>query len=145
MSNPVIEYLRQQIGKPIEESPSAVSRWLKGTLLEIDEGRLVAEFEVRNEMTNPAGMLHGGSIALILDDMIGATVYILDQKNLFVSVNLNLDFLSSAKQGDTVKAETQIVRKGQTMINAEAKLYAQNGRLLAKASSNLVKTGKIKQ
>ncbi len=136
--NETVAYFKQFTGKVVTETPSAVGKWLRGTLISVEEGKMEAEFTVRPEMTNPAKMLHGGMIALICDEMIGASVATLNLPSFFVSVSLNTEFLLGAKEGDRVRACASIVRQGKHLINAECRLYNSDGKLLAKASSNLM-------
>lgn len=138
--NPVVNYFQNNIGKTITESPSPVAVWLGGKLLQAAEGNLVFEFVVRNEWTNPYGTLHGGISALICDEVIGATVYSLYNETISVSVNINIDFLTSAKIGDTLRAEAKVIRNGKSIINAECEITDKRGRIIAKATSNLAVT-----
>lgn len=138
--NKTVEFFRQQINKTIEQSPSAVGIWLKPVLKEVNEGSLVAEFVVREEMTNPMKMLHGGIIALICDEMIGASIATLELPNFFPSVNLHTDFLFGAKLGETITAKTEIIRKGKNIINTECRIYNSDNKLIAKSSSNSIKS-----
>lgn len=136
--NKTIEHFKQQIGQTITQTPSPVGLWLKGKLVDIELGSLTADIVIREEMTNPAGMMHGGAAALICDEMIGAAVASLEKTVPFVSVNLNTEFLRPVRKGDTVRAKSEIVRNGKTVINAECKIYNQQAKLVAKAQSNLV-------
>ncbi|NPA45565.1 MAG: PaaI family thioesterase [Chlorobi bacterium] len=138
--NKTVEFFRTQIGKVIEHSPSAVGLWLKPVLKEVDEGKLTADFVVREEMTNPMKMLHGGIIALICDEMIGASIATLELPDFFPSVNLHTDFLYGAKLGDTITAKAEIIRKGKNIINTECKIYNSDNKLIAKASSNNIRS-----
>ena len=141
--NNIVEFFKQQIGKVVTNSPSPAGIWLGGILREVEEGWLVVDFEVRKEMTNPAEMLHGGMTALIADEMIGATIATLDRPNFYVSVSLNTEFLYGVKKGETVTAETEIIRKGKNVINTECKIYNKDKKLVAKASSNNVLNKKL--
>lgn len=134
--NKVVKFFKTQIGQKMSNSPSPAGNWLNPVLLEIDEGKIIAEYIVRDEMTNPAGTLHGGMIALIADEQIGATIATLDLPEIYVSINLNTEFLFSAKKGETVTAKTQIIRKGKNIINSVCEIYNTNNQLIAKASSN---------
>ena len=62
-TNPRLEYFRTQIGNDLSTSISPLGRWLNGTLRAVDYGHLSIEFTVRQDMTNPMGVLHGGSAA----------------------------------------------------------------------------------
>lgn len=141
MSNPIVESLKSQVGKPVQ-SVSPVGQWLKGTLLAIEEGKLTVSIKVRKEMTNPMGILHGGMSALIMDEVIGATVYTLNRDTFFTSINLSLDFLNAIPMGETVIAKCEIVRAGKTVVNAECQLFNEAGKLIAKGMSNLIRTYK---
>ena len=137
--NKTVEFFKSQINKEISKSPSPVGLWLKLILLKVEEGSLKAEFTVRPEMTNPAGMLHGGMITLIADEMIGASIATLELPDFYPSVNLYTDFLSGAKRGEKITAETQIIRKGKNMINTECRIYNSENKLIAKSQSNNIK------
>ncbi|TAE01933.1 MAG: PaaI family thioesterase [Bacteroidetes bacterium] len=134
----ILELLQKNIGKKMSESPSPFAVWLDGTLLDAQIGELTVSFEVRPEMTNPMGLLHGGAIAAICDEMIGSTVYTMQSESFFTSINLNIDFLRGAKKGDTVVAKSKIVRKGKRIINGECLVYNTKNEIVAKASSNLI-------
>ncbi len=140
MKNNALKYMQENIGKELTTSPSPLSRWLKGVLLEAGEGSLVFNFFIREEMTNPMGILHGGMIAAIMDDMMGATVFCLGGEHFHTTVNLAIDYLSSARIGETVRAESKIIRQGKSIINAECILTNSQGKLLARGTSNLIIT-----
>ena len=140
MENPIVAYFKSQIGKENIQTPSPVGNWLSGKLLEAEEGSLSIEFTVRKEMTNPMGILHGGISALIMDEVIGATVHTLNRDTFFTSVNLGVDFLRSVPTGAKVIAKSEIVRAGKTIVNAECKIYNEEGTIIAKGMSNLVRT-----
>ncbi|MCD4791959.1 MAG: PaaI family thioesterase [Bacteroidales bacterium] len=140
--NKTVEFFRNQIGKEITQTPSPVGMWLKPVLREVSEGSVTANITVREEMTNPAGMLHGGIITLIADEIIGATIATLELPDFFPSVNLYTDFLYPVKKGETVTARTIIIRKGKNIINTECKIYNSENKLIAKANSNNIKVSK---
>jgi uncharacterized protein (TIGR00369 family) len=140
--NKTVEFFRSQIGSQLIHSESPVGVWLKPVLREINEGSITADFFVRLEMTNPIGTLHGGMIALIADEMIGATIATLELSNVFVSVNLNTDFLYPIKKGETVTAKTEIIRKGNSIIHTECRFYNSEHKMIAKACGNNISSKK---
>ena len=121
-------------------SISPLGRWLNGTIREADYGRLVADYAIREDMTNPAGVVHGGAASAILDDLIGAMVFTLGREYAFTSVNLNVDFLHAARLGDTVTATAEVVRAGKNIIHCEGKITAADGKIIAKCTTNLIQT-----
>jgi acyl-coenzyme A thioesterase 13 len=141
MTHPRIESLKSLIDQPMARNPSPVARWLDGRLKAVKEGSLTVEFTVREEMTNPMGILHGGISATMLDEVLGATVFSLGDEHFFVSVNLNVDYLSSAQVGEVVTAQSQVVRKGRNIVHAECRLTNAEGKLLVKATTNMLATG----
>ncbi|TAH51447.1 MAG: PaaI family thioesterase [Chloroflexota bacterium] len=140
MSNPILEWMQENIGKSMGEgAPSPVGRWLNGTLRDAQEGALVADFVVRPEMTNPVGLLHGGMIATIMDDFIGATIIALGRDGFYTTIDLSVDYFASASEGEVVTAKTRLVKAGQRVIHGECDLFNAEGRLLARGRTNLLR------
>lgn len=127
-------------GKEIVQSPSHFMNWLKPTLLSAEKGSLHCSYLVRKEMTNPYGILHGGITAGIIDDLIGATVYVLGLSGHYTTVNNNIDYFATAKEGDLITAKTAIVKQGRTIINLQCEVFlASKNRLIAKGYSNMLR------
>lgn len=139
MANKLLEKFKENIGKPMGMS-SPIGKWLNGILVEAGEGYLVAEYEVRPDFLNPMGVMHGGVYAVMMDDLMGAVVFSLDNEFLFTTVNLAVDYLSSAKSGEKVRLKAEVIKAGKNIIHCECKLYNLGGKLLTKSISNLAKT-----
>lgn len=138
--NPRLAFFRSLIGQDMSASISPLGRWLNGTLRAADYGRLVTEYVVRDELTNPAGVLHGGAASAILDDLIGAMIFTLGREFAFTSVNLNVDFLHAARLGDTITATAEVMRAGKNIIHCEGRIVAADGKIIAKCATNLIQT-----
>ncbi len=136
-----LAYMQSFRGQWMQESLSPVGRWLNGKLLDIQDGNMSVEFIVREDMTNPMGVLHGGIAATMLDDVVGTMVYALGSEFAHTSVNLNCDFLHAAKTGETIIAEAKVVRAGKNIIHVEGMIKNPAGLIVAKCSSNLIQTG----
>lgn len=135
------EFLKDLVGKEITNSPSPFMNWLKPTMVSAEEGMLIFKYVVKNEMTNPFKTLHGGITAAIIDDAIGATLIFLGENNFYVTINLAIDYFASAKENDIIFAETAIIKKGKTIVNAQCEIWnADRSKLLAKGYTNLIKT-----
>ena len=129
-------------GKEITKSPSHFMNWLKPTLIAAEKGSLHCSYIVRKEMTNPYGILHGGITAGIIDDLIGATVYILGLNARYTTVNNNIDYFAPANEGDIITAKTSVVKQGRTIINLQCEVYLPTkNRLIAKGYSNMLNIG----
>lgn len=145
MSTGPIQAIQSLIG---EEFPSRTpfGKWLKGHVIQAKEGELTLEFEVRDDMTNPIGLLHGGIISAIIGEMAGFTVYSTLSTGPckeFVMINSNTDFLSPAKRGDKITATTTILREGKIAVTAETSLYRKGSMLMAKGTTNIIKLSNI--
>jgi uncharacterized protein (TIGR00369 family) len=139
--NSALEFLKTQIGKQAANSPSAVMRWLNPVLLSVEEGRIIFQYTVRNDMTNPIGTLHGGISAAIIDDAIGAAVYTFGESHFYSTINNAIDYFSPAVESDIIIAEAFVLKKGRQLVNAHCEIWnADKSRMLVKGYSNLLKT-----
>lgn len=138
--NKRLAFLRKFIGQHLNQSPSAVGRWLNGKLIDVQEGSMEIEFTVREDMTNSMGVLHGGIASTILDDVVGTMVYALGRDFAFTSVNLNCDFLHAARVGEILLTKGKVIRAGKNIIHVEGEITNAEGKIVAKCTSNLIQT-----
>jgi len=137
----ILSYLNQNLNKKIADgNPNAVSKWLDGTLISASAGSITVEFEVREDQCNHAGILHGGIITTMLDEIMGMTLITVEIQHLYVTINLSVDFLFGAKPGEKVKVISEVFRVGKKIANVDAKMYNAEGKILAKGTSNLAAT-----
>jgi len=131
--------LASNIGEIYHTSPPTFGSWLAGILLKAEEGSVMMEFIIRQEMCNPVGALHGGVIAAMLDEVAGVTVYSLGHTNYHTSVNLVVDFFAPSLVGHRVKARGKVIKRGKKISHLHAELtHSETGRLLAHASTNVI-------
>lgn len=127
------------IGEVYHTSPETFGSWLSGILVQAEEGIVEMEFIIRQEMCNPAGVLHGGVIAAMLDEVAGITVYSLGHTNYHTSVNLVVDFFAPSLPGHRIKARGKMIKRGKKISHLHAQLtHSETGRLLAHASTNVI-------
>jgi acyl-coenzyme A thioesterase 13 len=132
---------QEYLGKVVDNSRSAAGNWLQLTLEHIEKGTATISLIVRKEMTNPYGNIHGGMMALVMDEVIGWAVISLNAENHYTSLNLNVDFLYAIKEGDRLRATATVIRAGKKIIHMDCAVYNMEGTLLAKGASNLIVTG----
>ena len=136
----MLAFFKANIGKKVSEgNPIPLMKWLDGTLHDAQEGSLTFKHTIKPEYTNPLGILHGGIAATFMDDVIGATVFSLGKPNVYVSLNLNVDFLSKAQVGEDIYATAVVIKNGENIIHLEATIKSEAGRIIAKATSNMAK------
>ncbi len=132
--------LKQFIGKEFDQSPSPFMKWLNPIVLSVEEGQLEFQYTVRPEWLNPIGNLHGGVTAAIIDDVIGATMFSLNENSFITTINNVIDYFSTAKENDNIVAETKIIKRGRQFVNAQCEIWnADKTRLIARGTSNLFK------
>ena len=80
-------------------------------------------------------------MSLVIDEAIGWAVVSLDADQHYTSLTLNVDFLFAIKEGERLRAESKVLRVGKKIVNVECHVYDLNGKILARANSNLIATG----
>lgn len=132
--------LKSFTGKEFTASPSPFMKWLNPVVISAEEGRIEFQYTVRQEWLNPMGNLHGGVTAAIMDDIIGATMFSLNEETFIVTINNSIDYFSTAKENDPIIAGTKIIKRGKQFVNAECEIWnADKTRLIARGTSNLFK------
>ncbi|MCW2263069.1 MULTISPECIES: PaaI family thioesterase [Sphingobacterium] len=133
--------IKECIGKEFKVSPSPFMGWLKPVVLAVEVGHLEFEYTIRPEWLNPIDNLHGGIIAAIMDDILGATMFTFNEDDFYITLHNSIDYLSIAKNGDKIIASTKIIKKGKQFVLAECEIWSsKRSRLIAKGTSNLYKT-----
>jgi uncharacterized protein (TIGR00369 family) len=88
----------------------------------------------RPELEQPAGVVHGGAIATILDSVVVPAVgshYSAEHR--YSTVDMHVQYLSALVQDDGI-AEGWVVRRGRTTVFCEAELVgATSGKLIARS------------
>ena len=116
------------------------TKWLNGKIVTATYKMVEVEFEVRPEMGNPTGLLHGGVQSAILDDVIGMCTATLGLKGFLISIDFSIDFLGKARVGEKVKVKAEITRDGKNIAHADASIHNVDGKIISLARANLLKT-----
>jgi acyl-coenzyme A thioesterase 13 len=138
--NSRLAFIQDRIGREVTDSRSEISNWLRMTPVSAEKGKIVVTIPVRSDMTNIMKTIHGGMIATILDDLCGTVCLISADDFFYATINLHVDYLNPASVGDVLKATAEVVRQGKTIINVQAVLERADGKIVARASSNLINT-----
>ena len=106
-------------------------------LTEVTEGRAVFTSTPSEYHYNPAGVVHGGMAATLLDSAMGiAVLSSLPAGMIFTTLELKVNFLRAmTTTTGEVRAEGNVVHLGRTTAVVEARLTDAAGKLLATASS----------
>ncbi len=110
------------------------------TLLYLGPGESSMKLTVRHEYTTVKNRLHGGIIATLADSTMGWAVASLGREGS-VTVDMSLNYFSPIFEGSELISEAYVVYAGKTIVVAEANLYNQDRKLLAKARGTFFVTG----
>ena len=101
------------------------------------EGWIKVGFDGKREFCNPTGLVQGGFLTAMIDPTMGAAVIVMSEGRLYAStVSITVNFLAAAKPGPIV-AEATVTQLGKSIAFAEGKLLAQDGTLLATATTSV--------
>jgi uncharacterized protein (TIGR00369 family) len=108
------------------------------------DGWIRIGFDGRKDFCNPAGFVQGGILSAMLDDTMGPAVFVMTEGKLYTAtITMTVNFLSPAKPGKLV-GEATVTQLGKTIAFVEGRLMAEDGTLIATASTSarLVETAK---
>lgn len=105
---------------------------LGATIVEVSRDRVVAELPVREELTNRNGVMHGGAVMAVADNLGGtATVINLPAGASTTTVESKTNFFAAIALGDTLRAECTPLHRGRTTMVWQTRITRGDGRLAA--------------
>ena len=134
-TEPGLDVLRRVIAGDLPPSPMAQLMGL--TLAEVDEGLAVFTATPAEFHYNPAGVVHGGFAATLLDSAMGCAVYTTMQRGAnYTTVELKVNLIKPMTT-DTglVRAIGRVLHRGRRTAVAEGRLEDASGALLAHATT----------
>ena len=84
---------------------------------------------IGKDSLNPYGMIHGGLLYTMIDCAAGITARA--DGNAYVTQNSYVNYLSNVSGADTVYAESDMVRRGNTVVVVHVRVRTEDGRDLA--------------
>jgi uncharacterized protein (TIGR00369 family) len=88
----------------------------------------------RSELDQPAGVVHGGAVATLIDSVVVpavGTAY--DAGWSFVTVGMNINYVGSVVRQDAI-AEGWVTKRGSSLVFCEAAVTTADGRTCATSS-----------
>ena len=127
----------RRIQKALESVPYA---HLLGIELDsIGPGTATLGLEVRKELTQNHGVVHGGAIASLIDTATAfAIISLLAPKERVTTVDLTVSFLRPLTKG-RVTAVARVLRAGRRLFAVSAEVFDDNGVLSTTAVSTYIK------
>jgi acyl-CoA thioesterase len=88
--------------------------------------------EVRKDLLQLQGVMHGGAIASLIDTAVAfAIVGASEPDDRFTTVEMKVNYLSAIREGRVI-ADARLIRDGRRIIVAECDVFDSKGRLAAK-------------
>jgi uncharacterized protein (TIGR00369 family) len=108
------------------------ARLLGAQIVEATWDRVVAEIVVREELTNRNGVLHGGAIMAIADNLGGAASFInIPAGASTTTIESKTNFFVAVPVGDKLRAECTPLHRGRTTMVWQTRIIRGDGRLAA--------------
>jgi uncharacterized protein (TIGR00369 family) len=122
--------------KPFKIAP--FGKHLGIEILEAGEGTARLKMPYRNELTNPAGNLHGGAIATVADSAMAVAIgSVLGTPRRHFTVKLELRYKATVTNG-VVIAEAKVTRRKQRLFLGEAVVTNGDGQVIATATGTFM-------
>jgi uncharacterized protein (TIGR00369 family) len=117
--------------------PPPASRAMDFDFESIEPGRVVFTMPAQEWMANPAGTLHGGMMATLLDTVLTLAVQTkVDTGAYCTTIDLHVHLVRSVlPDGGRVRAEGNAVHVGSRVATAEGRAHDASGRLVAHATA----------
>ena len=127
----------ERLSRALDSVPFA--RHLGIELEEIESGVATLGFEVKPELKQNHGVVHGGAIASLIDSATAfAIISVLPVDEHATTVDLTISYLRPLTQG-RAHATARVLRSGKRLIVVSAELFDDAGKLAATALSTYIK------
>jgi uncharacterized protein (TIGR00369 family) len=112
------------------------------SIAEVDEGRVVFEADPSDRLLNPAGTVHGGFAATMLDSAMACAVHsTLPAGDTYTTVDLAVKLLKPIRVGvGRLRCEGTIVHVGGRVGTAEGRLVGEDGTVYATGTTTCLIT-----
>jgi uncharacterized protein (TIGR00369 family) len=127
--------------KRVEQAISAVpfAKFLGIQLESIEPGGATMSLQVREELKQNAGVVHGGVVASLIDSATAfAILPLLKDNERTTTVDLTISYLRPLVNGK-ISATAKVVREGGRIVVLSAELHDDQGNLSATALSTYIK------
>ena len=135
--NEITEEQKQRAADSIRNLPFA--KMIGMELVDMRTDEAVIKIEMRDELRQPAGVLHGGVTATLIDTaMAYAVITRLAEGERASTVDLTVHYLRPHTE-DTFTCTAKIVRAGKRIFTVSADVANEQGKLIATAVSTYTK------
>lgn len=133
----ITEEQKQRAAESIHNLPFAKMIGMELVDMRIDEA--IIKIDMRDELRQPAGVLHGGVTATLIDTaMAYAVITRLAEGERATTIDLTVHYLRPHTEG-TFTCTAKIVRAGKRIFTVAADVANEQGKLIATAVSTYTK------
>lgn len=116
-------------------SPPPIAQLLGIHFADVGPDRAVMTMEVRPDMLNPMGTLHGGILCDLGDASMGcAAATTLDANESYTTIELRVNYFKPIRSG-TLEARSTVARTTRSLVYIECEIVDTRGSVVAKLSS----------
>ena len=111
---------------------SNYSRLLGTRFIKIEKGYSELQFEFKEELARSGGIMHGGAIMGVLDEVSGIAAATVNPGDEQVTMELKINFMRPLSRSNSpFKAVGKVVRAGRTTIVVEGRIYDKDNNICA--------------
>lgn len=104
-------------------------------LVEIETPKAIVKLDMRDELRQPHGLMHGGATASLIDTATAfALISVLGGEKQFATVDLNVHYLRPHRDG-TLTCTAEVIKPGKRLSTISADVVNEDGKLIATALS----------
>lgn len=130
-----LDFLQAMLAGRLPAPP--ITEIMNVTLVSAAAGEVVMEGRPQAQHMNPLGSVHGGYACTLLDSVMGCAVHsTLEPGWGYTTVELKVNLTRTILPGVRMRGVGTIVNRGRQIAVAEGRLLAEDGKLLAHASTS---------
>ena len=133
----ITEAQKRRAAASMQKNPFAKLIGMK--LVDLKPGEAAVQIEMRDELRQPHGILHGGVTATLIDTaMAYAVITCLSEEEKASTVDLTVHYLRPHSEG-AFTCTAQIVRAGKRILTVSAEVFNEQEKQIAAALSTYTK------
>ncbi len=105
----------------------------------LKDGKAVSEFTLSEIFQGYAGIIHGGIVAMILDEAIAQAIILMGYKA--VTMQIEVKFKRPLIPGESARVEAEIRDISGRIIEGRSRMIGSDSRLIAEASARFIRVG----
>src|SRR5690348_15803678 len=123
---------KQAVAEALAGEQPPFGRLLGAKIIEASPDRLVAELTLREELTNRNGVLHGGAVMAMEDDLNGTDAVInLPPGATTATMDSNTKFFDACRAGERIRIESTPLHRGRSTMVVQSRIIRADGTLAA--------------